>query len=169
MKTAGMLCLFTACLWIGAAYCRARRQRLAVLRDLCKAMEQMEGELASRSSPLPELCRLLATGSEGDVRAFFTRIADGLAELGELRFSELWKRAARDTLFCLRPFEMDALLRLGSSLGRYELDRQLGVVKACSRTLERCYRAAQQSMTGELKVGMGLAAAAGALLVIAMW
>ena len=64
--------------------------------------------------------------------------------------------------------ELSEITRLGDIVGRYELAEQTRALELCLAELRNCLRAAQSAYPGEKKLGFGLAAAAGALLVVVL-
>ena len=116
--------------------------------------------------PLPELCRLLAHSSRGDVKRFFENLCGMLSELGELSFADLWREAAAENLTGISEMDGAALQQLGNSLGRYRILQQLNALSSCRRALCRSLEEAQQKLPSQLKLGLGLAVSVGILFWI---
>ena len=168
MRWAGALLIFLAFAGFGAAFALAKKRRIDALRGMCAALELMNGELSARLTPLPELCGLLAGRASGAAGEFLGLLAASLPGLGERDFSALWREAAERSLGSLSGAELSEITRLGDIVGRYELAEQTRALELCLAELRNCLRAAQSAYPGEKKLGFGLAAAAGALLVVVL-
>ncbi len=168
MKLLGAALILAACLGAGAVYALAKRQRMETLQGLWGALGLMEGELETRLSPLPELVRLAAAEAQGQAGAFLDSLSGRLDRLGEAEFAQLWREAAEEQLSALNPEEREEICRLGLVLGRYELEKQLAALGACRAILRTGLDEAVLRYPGEKRLGLGLGAAAGALLVIAL-
>ena len=166
MKYLGSVLILAACAAAGYIYIASMKKRIRALEAFCAALELAAGELKTRAAPIPELCALLKKRSSGAAAAFFSRLSDDLAALGEKSFAELWREAAEDELACLAPEERQEVVCLGNVLGRYELARQEKAVSACALALRASLARARESYGGQKKLGLGLPAAAGALIVV---
>lgn len=102
-------------------------------------LQFMEWELTYRLTPLPELCRLAAHGTNGTVNKIFMELA-----------KELEQQLFPDAPSCMNalldrnnhlPGQFRSLLRdLGSSLGCFDLPGQLQGLSACrQRCLEEIH------------------------------
>ena len=160
--------ILAACMAAGYTYIQGKKRRIETLVNLCEALELMAGELDMRITPLPELCRLLGEKARGEASAFFKMLSKSLKRLGATEFSQLWREAAESSLKALSGEEQREIERLGKVLGRYALDEQLSAIKACRAALRTGTEQARASYPGERRLGLGLPAAAGILLIITL-
>ena len=162
----GALCVLAACVSMGAVACAERRRRLSALDELTAALRRMRAELASHARPTAELCRMLGESAAGETGAFFTLLLHSLGELGERPFYALWREAAGKALRSLREEERESFARLGESLGRYELEEQLGAIESCLAFFDSAREKARAELPAQRKLTLGLALSAGAMLTI---
>ena len=166
MKFLGLAMAALGCLGFALRDCSDRRRRIRTLQELSAALELMEGELGTNNLPMPELCSLLAALSSGAAAGFFSRLSESLCRLREEPFAALWREAVLAGLQDLSALEFDTVIRLGGSLGRYELSRQLGALRSCRTMLETSLETARRSYPGEQKLRIGLSVSAALLMVI---
>lgn len=166
MKYLGSILILAACATAGYIYISSVKKRIRALEGLCAALELAAGELKTRAAPIPELCALLERRAAGAAAGFFSRVSGRLGTLGEKTFSEIWSEAVEDELAYLSPEEQQELMSLGNVLGRYELGQQEKAIAACVLALRAGLAQARESYPGQKKLGFGLPAAAGALIVV---
>ncbi len=166
MNVLGLALTTLGCIGFALHDCACRRQRIQTLQELNAALELMEGELGTNNLPMPALCRSLSMQTAGAAARFFSQLTESLDRLGETSFAELWQEAAETCFQNLGRSELETLVRLGGSLGRYELTRQLGAIGACRISLEANLHAARRACPGEQKLTIGLSISAALLLLI---
>lgn len=124
LKGIGALLVVAGCAGVGMKLASTHRREESTLRKLIAALDYMECELQYRLLPLPELCRQTAGECDGILHRVFLSLA-----------VELEQQVAPDATLCLRAAlarekavpeqTAQALLLLGSSLGRFDLEGQL--------------------------------------------
>ncbi len=138
-KWIGAILIILSCGGFGIGLAASHRREERTLQQLCHALDLMSCELQYRLTPLPELCRQAGKEGEGCIRGVFLRLAE-----------ELEAQIAPDVGSCMRsalsdqrdlPLKtVDALILLGNSLGRFDLEGQLKGLEAvrtvCRRELE---------------------------------
>ena len=164
----GAALILLAGLGLGLQLCALRRRQLATLRELETALGLLQSELETSVRPTAQLCAVLLARSCGETRAFFQTVEDSLPLLGEKCFEELWTAAAESCLGHLRREDRQSLERLGQSLGRYELSRQLQALTLCREELQRSWEQGCTALPEQnrLTVGFGLAGAAMLLILL---
>lgn len=167
MRIAGAALILAAFVAAGLGAVGGKKRRIGVLRSLTGALERMEGELDTRVTPLPELCRLLSADG-GQAGAFFAAVAASLDRLDRLTFSQLWREAGEACLGALEPEEREELDRLGQILGRYALPEQTAAIRACRAALRGRLEAAERAYPEQRRLSLGLGASAGLLLIIVL-
>ncbi len=153
-----------AFLFAGAGIVQEKRTRIQTLRELCAALEIMQGELSLKDSSLPELCRTLSIHGTGKAKLLFTALLELLPLLGECSFSALWDRAVLCCKNDLNASEREALRSLGLVLGRYDTQTQIRQLRACAALLNHSMVAGEQRFPAERKLLLGLSASAGMMI-----
>lgn len=140
LKIIGAILIFAGCGGFGFHLAAGHRREESALRQLIAALDFMECELQYRLTPLPELCRQAAANGTGAVCAVFSALA-----------SELDAQISPDISICMtgallhsKPLPRltnEAMVSLGKSLGRFDLEGQLKGLEAvrqdCRRKLEK--------------------------------
>lgn len=140
MKWIGAMLILIGCGGFGFTLAASHRKAEDALRCLINALDYMECELQFHLTPLPQLCRQTASQCRGNVRMLFTQLAQ-----------ELEDQIAPDVKSCMgaalaRSGELpsqvrNALLEMGQTLGRFDLQGQLHGLEAtrqlCRRELEQ--------------------------------
>ena len=142
----------------------ARRPR--ILRELMRALEQMEREIAFRLTPLPQLFEYLAQTYHGPVGKLFSCCAEGLSSLGTTPVAQIWRDALKQAELDLDGRSLRALEELGEVLGQYD---EQGLRMALERAGAELAAAAEQAelerdRKGRMDQVLGLTA--GAFLAI---
>lgn len=164
----GALLIAAASVALGFSYVKEEKRRLQALRSAERMLKTMAGELETRLTPLPELISRLACRCDGAAAAFAKALNLRLCQLGEREFSSLWAESVETAFNILSGEEREMLSALGLCLGRYELERQLTEL---SLTLDRLSHAIDRhsaALPEKRRLGLGLAWAGGALLVIVL-
>ena len=166
MKLLGVFLILAAGVGLGTSSIFAEKKHLRIMNAVCVSLDLMYRELEARALPLPELFRVLADSAEGQCGSFYDRLCAELSHLGKESFSNLWRRTATEMLTELRSDELAELSRLGDTLGRYSLERQLEAIRLCRDRLNSALVSRQQRYPERQRLTLGLSTAAAALLVI---
>ena len=166
MKIAGFVCLQLAALLFALRRIESKKRAAACLASFCALLEQLKGALGSEPAPMPELLDALGTCCDGDAAAFVNLLAASMDRLGERSFRELWTDALSAVPVTADRESGRALLELGTVLGRYELNTQLGAVESCRIVLSRRLDALCRELPQAKRLTLGLCLAASALLGI---
>lgn len=148
-------------IWLGLGYLRQER----MLRQLLGALRLMQWELKFRLTELPELARMAAKESTGELRKVFSDFARELDWHSEPDAAGCIHAAIRRSREL--PPQIKALLRrLGSSLGRFDLSGQLegleGAAEECRGLLAQLSSQRRERVRNYRTLGL----CAGAALVI---
>lgn len=157
MKIIGAILIIAGCGGVGFSMAAAHRREERALRQLIGALDYMGCELQYHLTPLPQLCRAVATETGGSVGQVFLALA-----------SELETQISPDAASC-----MDAavskypklphrirknMTQLGVSLGRFDLVGQLrGIGSArqmCRRDLEELSKDREQRLRNYQTLGL---------------
>lgn len=165
LKWIGAIVIFVACAWCGYAIATSQKREEAILRQLRSALEHMEWELQYRMTPLPELCRVGAIQSQGELRKFWNLLS-----------AELDSQVAPDVSRCIDvalaqsrklPESVAELLQLlGKSLGKFDLYGQLSGFQAINTDCQRKIEKLCENKDTRLRSFQTLGLCAGAALAI---
>ena len=135
------------------------------LRQLARALDLMHSELRANQTPLPQLCRILARATHGGVSRVFRgleaqlsgpdSVAPGIGMLRAVQQAGEVPSLARDIL-----------LRLGGSLGRYDLEGELQGVERARQETQRQLNQLEDGKEGRLRGSRTLGICGGAALAI---
>lgn len=164
----GALLIAAASVALGFSYVKEEKRRLCALRSAEQMLKTMAGELETRLTPLPELISQLACRCDGAAAAFAKALNLRLCHLGEREFSALWAESVETAFHILSGEERELLSALGLCLGRYELERQLTELSHTLALLSRAIDRHSAALPEKKRLGLGLAWAGGALLVIVL-
>lgn len=148
-------------IWLGRGYVRQER----MLQQLLMVLRLLQWELKYRLTALPELARLASRECNGQlsrVFADFARELDWHTEPDAAGCIHAAIRRSRD----LPPQVKRLLRRLGSSLGRFDLEAQLEGLEAAAEECRQRLRELNEGRKERLKSYQTLGLCAGAALVI---
>lgn len=155
-----------ACLGISAGLTREMRRELKTLEDLYTGVRVMRAELAARLCPTRELTLLAAERTAGETALFLRSVAEGLSELEQKSFCEIWRGACRTGLHSLTNENRERLEALGDTLGRYGLDEQLAALDRFLLQTDEEIRKLREKFPERRRLSFALSAAAGAFLCL---
>lgn len=147
-----------------AAQRLARRPR--VLRELMRALEQMEREITFRLTPLPQLFTALSQLYKDPVGELFAQCVEGLNALGALPVAEIWRDALRTADLDLDERSLRALQELGDVLGQYDEQGLHTALKRAGAELEAAAELAELERERKGRMDQVLGLTAGAFLAI---
>lgn len=139
-KWIGVIFVIVGCGGFGFSIGATQVMEEKTLRQLICALDYMECELQFRLTPLPDLCRQAGVNARGCIRDVFLKLSIEL----ETQLSpdvDCCMRRVLEKIQNLPKHTQEALLELGQSLGRFDLQGQLKgleiVRAACRRRLEQ--------------------------------
>ena len=156
-----------AAVYGGASYTALKREHLNELEALCHMLRLMQDELETRALPLPELAAQLEARTEDAGKTLLSELLRRMPELGSRDFQNIWEESVTESV---KHSEGAArlLCKLGSFLGRYDVDSQLDALRSCREAMEKLRTAAAEALPQMRRLGMGLALTSGALIVITL-
>lgn len=166
MKYLGALLILLSALAFGVRLCAEKRQHNRILRDLLECLELLQGELELSGAPIPELLQSLAEKVSGETGAFLCRLSIGMERLGEDSFSQIWSETAKSCFSLLCQEEKEELCRMGSILGRLDLDAQLRALRYCCCFLRGRLEEAVRAYPDKRRLTLSLCACAAVFTVI---
>lgn len=156
-----------AAVYGGASYTALKREQLNELEALCHMLRLMQDELETRALPLPELAAQLEARTEDAGKTLLSELLRRMPELGSRDFQNIWEESVTESV----KHSVGAarlLCKLGSFLGRYDVDSQLDALRSCREAMEKLRTAAAEALPQTRRLGMGLALTSGALIVITL-
>lgn len=161
----GALLVITGCGGFGFSLAAVHRKKERLLQQLIQVLHYMETELQYRLTPLPELCRQAGKEIDGILSVVFLNLARELEWQTAPDVCSCMAEALRkscDLPVCLRKH----LLRLGQTLGRYDLPGQLQGLQAVQVDCEGELAALHKDKDLRLRNYQTLGLCAGAALAI---
>ena len=141
--------------------------RVRILTALIAALETMKGEICDRLTPMPELIVRLSDECDSVLYPFFGRMKAEMGKLGASSFYFIWKRAIEHSPELeLSDREKMALIDLGRTLGRYDVEEQRSAIGHTMRRMEGFLKKAEDERRTGGKVHAVLGLIAGIFVVI---
>lgn len=165
VKVFGAILVIAGCGGFGFSLAAAHHREEHSLRKLIAALDLMECELQYRLTPLPDLCMLLVREIGGALGSVFSRLAREL----EAQISpdvNCCMRAAIAKSETLPKHTEKALIHLGRSLGRFDLDGQVKGLEAVRSECRRALDALCNNKDHRIRSYQTLGLCAGAAIVI---
>lgn len=168
MKYLGLMLIFISSVACGYSYVRMRDEHISELGSVCMMLENMQRELESRLTPLPDLFKQLSVNMTGAAATFMEELLFEMKDLGSRNFCSLWNESIEKALKNLEEQEIHELELLGEVLGRYGIDRQLQAIQNCLNVLGKALECSVEVYPQRKKLAFGLSLSAGALLAIVL-
>lgn len=164
-KLLGAIMVIVSCGGFGFKIAAAHAKEERTLRQLTGILDYMECELQYRLTPLPELCRQAAAEASGALRKTFLSLSQ-----------ELTDQISPDVATCINTvlekqtelpgMTRNAMLQLGQTLGRFNIEGQLKGLEAVRHECRRQLEGLNQDKDVRLRGYKTLGLCAGAALAI---
>lgn len=165
-KWIGAVLVIVGCGGFGFAMAASHRREVQLLRQLRRGLGYMENELKYRLTPLPELCRQTGKEMDGVLKQVFFELARELDRRVLPDPGDCMTFAVKSSRDALPGSLRKLLLRLGRSLGRFDLNGQLRGLEALSSACEEELAQLNQNKDIRLRNYQTLGLCAGAALAI---
>ena len=165
IKVLGAVLIILASGGAGYKICLAHKQEVAALRQLIAALDYMGCELQYRVTALPELCRETAGVCTGPVGRLWLNVAKEL-EGQVLPNAKACMVSAVASTKGLPDKTKTQLLRLGTSLGHFDLQGQLQGIEWARQGCRKDLETLTKDQSTRLRSYQTLAFCAGAALAI---
>lgn len=129
-KWIGAILIIVGCGGFGFSMAAAHRRETQLLRQLIQGLEFMRSELKYRLTPLPELCRQAGKETGGVLRQILSAMAKELDSRTLPDPGDCMTAAMEHCRESLPASVRKLLIRLGRSLGRFDLAGQLRGLEA---------------------------------------
>lgn len=166
LKLMGAMLLLGGGLALGLGAVGELDTRARGLSAMAAALNLLEGELAFRLSPMPDLLETLAHRAPQPAAAFFTACGRGMEHLGERPFEMIWADALAEEPMGLADEDRLVLRELGPVLGRYGLEDQRRAAEAARQRLEAAAERVRECRRREGRAYGTLGLAMGAFVTI---
>ncbi len=160
LKLIGGGCIVIAGAWLFWRIAAEGRRRMAVLRDLTAALENMTDQIRMNRTPMPRLLLQAGIGRGVDVTGFFAAVRMSVGEIG---FSAAWRQAAE--ALPLPEKEKQVLSELGNCLTGDEEQACRGLISA-AKQLNRELNRHRESAAETTKRNAALCFSGAALMII---
>ena len=164
-KLLGAVCVILGCGGFGFVIAANARREMTSLRQLVIALDFMECELNYRMTPLPQLCRLTASVTNGCIQKVFLILAEELELQTEGNIDKCISAIIRK---CpdMPKYTAQRLTELGHSLGKFDLSGQIKCVQAINAENSQLLERISVDHNTRLRSYKTLGLCAGAALVI---
>lgn len=164
VRLLGAALILAGCGGFGFTLSAARRREIRMLRQLIRALQEVQWELKYRMTALPELCRTAAMASGGILKDIFLELAGKLERREVMDLSGSLNAIVSEREVPRRVKQN--LRQLGASLGRYDLEGQLQGLEAVRRQCRKDLKELEENCASQLRSYQTLALCAGAALAI---
>lgn len=164
----GAVLIVAGCGGCGLSIAAASAREQNQLERLFRALEVVEWEITYRLTPLPELCRLAGKEAGGALRPAFRALARALDAQAEPDPGKCM-RTVLEQCPELTPRVRKLLLRLGASMGRYDLPGQVQGIQSVRTACREEEEHLKKDRDIRLRSYRILGLCAGAALVILLY
>lgn len=165
LKWIGGVCIIVSCGSVGFRIAANQRREERSLSALISVLDFMTCELQYRLTPLPDLCRKAAQNTPANLRRLFSLLAQELEDQ-VCPNVESCMRAALMKCGDLPENTRRALLSLGTTLGKFDLDGQIRGLEAAQQECALMLQHLQRNKDERLRSYQTLGICAGAGLAI---
>ena len=167
LKLIGAILVITGtCAWSGGGILRLKRHN-DTLSGMISALHIMKSEICVRLSTMPEVAALLEKTIPYPVNTFFALVKKNLSKLGDMPFEEIWKKSIEGCGdLVLYEHEKTALIELGLSLGKYDIEEQKSAVLLAITRLEMFKKKAEAKKEHDTRIRAVLGMASGVFAVM---
>lgn len=165
LKILGALFVIAACGGLGFSIAAAHKREVRTMKRFIFALDLMSWELEYRLTPLPELCRYVGQSGSGPVNCLFSMLAE-----------ELERQVSPDVAACVHSvlsklkyvpkLTADGFLRLGDSLGKFDVPGQLQGIASLRSECNQMLSVYTNNQDARLRSYQTLGLCAGAALAI---
>lgn len=164
IKIIGSVCIISGCAAMGFSIALTHKRNAYILQQLLLALEFMLCELPERMPPLPILSRDTAQHTSGKIRQIFAELSE-ILDLQEYANTEQCMNTIVDRHTLPESAKLN-LLRLGQSLGRFDIPGQVSGLISIKQSVERELNAILTNMEVRIRSYKTLGICAGAALAI---
>lgn len=168
LKWMGAICVLFSCGGFGWYLSFLHKKEERLLRQLLAALDYMACELQYRLTPLPDLCRQAAGQTGRELKILLLHLSEELESQLSPDVDGCMRRAL-ETAPPLPDKTWENLLRLGNSLGRFDLEGQIKGLDAlrwgCRKDLADLEKNREQNLRSYQTLGLCAGAALAIILI----
>lgn len=165
VKWMGAVLIVGSCGGFGLSIAAANRRQTRLLNQLVQLLKLMEWELRYRLTALPELCFLAAKEADGVLKKVFQDLSKALSQQSAPDSSECMGIVLRRNQD-IPPKLRKALRRLGSVMGRFDLEGQLEGFRSIREEIQNALQNGGKEQEQRMRSYQTLCICAGLALVI---
>lgn len=166
MKALGFVLVTISSAVCGLSIFSLKKDLLDELASFCLMLEIIQGELANKLSPMPELAQSVRKKINGKAKSFMEVLIINLNFLGERNLETIWCESLKACGAELGNAEMDALMSLGKIIGRYDVQTQCDAISNTLMLLRSSLNQKRNDLPQLGRLYLGLPMSAGAILAI---
>lgn len=166
MKYPAALIVFVSSLYIGISKAREEKRKVLMLRELCELLEMLKCGICSEKCSICSIFGSEVLNTFRAISGFITAMRSELLHIGEKRLCTIWAECVNKSLHDLPDNALAALLSLGNSLGRYDIELQKSAIERCEAVIQNELSAADKALVNNEKLYIGLGGGAGACLAL---
>ena len=166
MKILGITLIILSSGLCGINYVSGRKERIDELRSFIYMLELIKAELSTNLSPLPVIANKVSENIDGKAADFSKLLLLNLSVLGEKGFESIWAESFRACETSIADGEQQAVIKLGSVLGKYEIEYQTKAIEDCILVLRKREESCSAAYPQTKRLSLGLSVSAGIFLAI---
>ena len=144
------------------------KREVTMIKGFLESLHTMENELQYHKTPLPHLCRYLASNAIGMVKEFYMRLSEKLQQLDHSDAHSCVTTVIGE-LNHMPDRIKNLFLTLGQSLGQFDVDGQIrsiqGVKEECYSLLSQLSQNQEQKLKSYRTLGLCAGAAVAILFI----
>jgi len=167
-KIVGFILIFAGCSGLGAWYSQQFRKQLKELKNMCRILELLMGQIRFGRCTLPECCLELAERVEEPYKSSFRAIYDRSCNSTGESFGQLSEAQLQQDLQALVADKTDKEVFISCFAGRgYEEDRmQIRIIEQSKQQLEERVQVLSGENATKCRLALSLGTMSGLLLII---
>ena len=169
MRLLGAILIMASAALGCAALLREKKKSQEDCRSLADALELLRGELSFVGIPLNQGIERARAHAHGAGKEFLAAVYESFDSLGEHSFGEIWDKALTNLGPRLPDDPISELRKLGSVLGRFDLELQLRSLDVCVLQLREQWQRQSNAYPSQRRVAFGLSISLSVLLVILLY
>lgn len=166
MNHLGAITVIISALFIGIYKAREEKRKALILRQLCSFLELMKNELCAEKKSISKFFFDDVLDSFSFLTEFIQSMRNNLSSLGIKRFCSIWSESINNSFSNIPDKAQNALLALGSSIGKYDSDIQKSAFERCESIIQSECVQAEKALRNNEKMYIGLGGCAGAILAL---
>ena len=161
----GAILIIASCGGFGFLIAANQKRETKILQDLIASLEFMECEMIYRLTPLPELCRMTASGAKGIIKTIFMQLAEELENQVSPN-AEACMSTVIKSIKDIPKLTKEALETFSGTLGCFDLEGQVKCIRNVRTEALHKLQKSRENQDTRLRSYQTLALCAGVAIVI---